>query len=73
MACLGRRAWLADVLRIGAFAGLGGCGPSEVMAPPDQRIAEGTKTPPPPNMKPQENFDPRKRLREKGAAHAAPK
>ncbi len=42
------------------------------MAPPDQRRANLPKSEPPPNMKPQETFDPRKRLREM-AGKEAPK
>ncbi len=67
MAVLERRAWLADVARISAVICLGGCGSSEVVAPPSERRANAPKSEPPPGMKPQENFDPRKRLREKAA------
>jgi hypothetical protein len=55
------------------FACLGGCGGSEEMAPPNERHAISTKSEPPPKMKPQENFDPRKRLRENQAGKEAPK
>jgi hypothetical protein len=64
---IGRRAWLADVIRFGALAALAGCSPSEEMEPPNKRLANSPKSEPPPNMKPQEHFDPRKRLRDKAA------
>jgi hypothetical protein len=65
-----RRNWLRGTLGLGAAFALGGCGDSEVVAPPDERkkAAAETVTPPPKGMKPQENFDPRKRLQEKNAA-----
>jgi hypothetical protein len=62
-----RRAWLANVVRLAALAAIEGCGPSEEMEPPNKRLANSPKSQPPPNMKPQEDFDPRKRLREKSA------
>jgi hypothetical protein len=70
MACTSRRSWLTNVIRFGALAGLGGCGPSGVMEPPNIRRANSPKSETPPNMKPQEKFDPRKLLRDKAAGQA---
>jgi hypothetical protein len=54
-----RRNWLRGTLGLGAAFALFGCGPSEVVAPPDERkkAAAETVTPPPKGMKPQEKFD----------------
>ena len=68
MNIINRREWLADLCGVGAICWLAGCGPAEGMAPPNERRATAPKSEPPPGMKPQEKFDPRKRLREKGAA-----
>ncbi len=65
-----RRAWLAHVIPLGALACCGGCSPSEEVEPPNKRLANSPKSEPPPNMKPQENFDPQKRLREKADREA---
>jgi hypothetical protein len=62
-----RRAWLANVVRFAALAPVAGCSPSEEMEPPNKRLGNSTKSAPPPEMKPQEHFDPRKRLRDKAA------
>ena len=66
MQLVARRAWLAGLIRFGTLVSLTGCN-SDVMAPPDVRRADAPKSDPPKGMKPQANFDPRKRLREKAA------
>jgi hypothetical protein len=65
-----RRAWMARAFGFVALAAPGGCRPADELKPPDERRkeAEATKTPPPPGMKKQEKFDPRKALHEKGPA-----
>ena len=64
MSSVERRAFLISAFGLGALSGMAGCNNSDVMPPPDQRRANAPKSEPPKGMKPQENFDPRKRLRE---------